>query len=153
MTRAPLTLSDTAMVLLRQYSELEGDYWAARMALSKIFPQPSREIDAVQYEWYETHNYSHVIGEIRWALMQEIWLLWTFPDIPIVRHLEWHLVFNMPLTTMAEKTFIPHHEYPRRNIRFMTRKPTESSWFLETLEIAYKKQLATRAKALLKADA
>lgn len=151
MIYKPLTLSDTAMVLLRQYSEIEGDYWAMQMALSHMIPRTSKEWDQAEYEWFETHNHSATISDVQWQLMHEIWLLWTFRDVPIARRLDWHLVLNLPLMTMAEKTFIPLREYPRRNIRLMTKKPGDTTWFLETLDIAYKKELTSRAKQALKA--
>jgi hypothetical protein len=146
MTREPLMLSDTAMVLLRQYSEMNTDYWVTQKALSQVISRVSKEYDRAKYEWFETHNHSHIIGAVQSELMHEIWLLWTFRDMPIVHYLEWHLVFNLPLMTMAEKTFILPHEYPRRNIRSMTKKSMDTTWFLETLEIAYTKALALRTQ-------
>lgn len=151
MVYKPLMLSDTAMVLLRQYSEIEADYWAMQMALAHAIPRPSEEWDIAEHEWFKTHNHSAMISDVQWALMHDIWLSWTFSDVPIVRHLDWHLTLNMPLMVMAEKSFISLRDYTYRSIRAVTKKPADTTWFLETLDIAYKKELASRAKMALRA--
>jgi hypothetical protein len=154
MTRAPLMLSDTAMMLLRQYHELEESYCAfeeEKIYLEKFNP---RRFDSIHIkEWLAISFYhsSWERHEIQRYLMHEIWLLWSFPDIPLIRHMDWHMAFNKPLMTMAEKTFIPPDEYPRLAALFMTRTPgmlfmtrqrNDTRWFLETLDIAYTKALA-----------
>jgi hypothetical protein len=151
MVYKPLMLSDTAMGLLRQYSEIEGDYWAMQMALAPVIPRPSEEWDIVEYTWFATHNHTAIISDVQWNLMHEIWLLWTFRDVPIVRHLDWHFTLNMPLMVMAEKSFISLRDYSRFGIRYLTKKPADTTWFLETLDIAYKKELASRARAAVRA--
>ena len=151
MMRKPLMLSDTAMVLLRQYSDIEADYWAMQMALAPLIPRPSEAWDTAEHEWFVTHNHSAVISDVQWKLMHDIWLSWTFRDVPIVRHLDWHLTLNMPLMVMAEKSFISLHDYNHRVIRAVTKKPDETRWFLDTLDIAYKKELASRARAAVRA--
>jgi len=151
MVSKPLMLSDTAMVLLRQYSEIESDYWAMQMALAPLIPRPSEAWDIAEHEWFVTHNHSAMISDVQWALMHDIWLTWTFRDVPLVRHLDWHLTLNMPLMTMAERSFISLRDYTYRSIRAVTKKPADTTWFLETLDVAYKKELASRAKMALKA--
>ena len=69
-------------------------------------------------------------------LLHEIWLLWTFPDLQPVRHLEWHVVFNTNLMMMSEMLFISPYEYSRNNRRFM--HGYDAKCFIEQLEIAYK---------------
>ena len=147
----PLMLSDTAMVLLRQYSEIEADYWAMQMALNQAMPRDTEEWAAAEYTWFATHNHNAIISAVQWNLMHEIWLLWTFRDVPIVRHLDWHFTLNMPLMTMAERSFISLHDYNHRVIRSVTKKTADTTWFLETLDIAYKKELASQARMALRA--
>ena len=138
MTRQPLMLSDTAMVLLRRYSEQDDAYWANHTALSQLIPKTSIEWDRARYVWYETHNHYSEIRQVQGALMVEIWLLWAFPDIPIVRRLNWHLVLNDSLMTMAEIIFISPQEFRRQGMR-VTKKPDQAVWFLEMLETLYKR--------------
>jgi hypothetical protein len=151
MVSKPLTLSDTAMVLLRQYSELESDYWAMQMALSHAMPRDTEEWQAAEYTWFATHNHNAMISAVQWDLMHDIWLSWTFRDVPIVRRLDWHLTLNMPLMVMAEKSFISLRDYSRFGIRYLTKKPADTTWFLETLDTAYKKELSSRARAAVRA--
>jgi hypothetical protein len=151
MIYKPLMLSDTAMVLLRQYSELEGDYWAMQMALSHAMPRGTEEWQTAEHTWFATHNHNATISAVQWDLMHEIWLLWTFRDVPIARQLDWHLTLNMPLMMMAEKSFISLRDYSRFGIRYLTKKSADTTWFLETLDIAYKKELASRARQALRA--
>src|SRR5690348_10710287 len=90
MTREPLMLSDTAMVLLRRYVELQEE----------AFETLSRSSDNESYKSLETTYWSvlsefhqeleHVAAE----LLSEVGLLWSFPDLVPLRYLEWHFTFD-----------------------------------------------------------
>jgi hypothetical protein len=141
MTPKSLVLTDTAMLLLQTYVELDDDHWDVYESLTRD------DTDHRQNwaQWETTHHNAALTHQVLWRLMHELWLLWTFGDgVPLVRHLSWHFAFDRALMKMAEATFISPHQYPRRNIRFLTHRPIETKWFVESLETAYKKALVTR---------
>jgi hypothetical protein len=116
LTRPPLVLSDTAMVLLR------------------------RSVEATEYgRSIQSSHHWQIEREIQQELMHEIWLLWTFPDLLPKRHLDWHIIFDTTLMMMAEMMLISPYEYSRGNRRFMSGYDTKC--FIEKLEAAYRSGL------------
>lgn len=78
MSREPLMLSDTAMVLLRRCHELDDDslMYSVRDFSSGIDKGIFRKM-RMDIDWRRLIR-QHLQSE----LIHEIWLLWTFQDIP-----------------------------------------------------------------------
>src|SRR5688500_1207199 len=91
--RAPLILSDTAMVLLRQYIDLNDHREAIRDILTPYSSSVSEEAKQSWIAWLEGHD-DQAETQMETELLQEIWLLWRSQDLPLIRHLDWHLTLE-----------------------------------------------------------
>jgi hypothetical protein len=108
MSYEPLMLSDTAMVLLGQYVEIEEYVLAIETALYQQVGPPSRERTLAENAWSQTHNYPRSsLMAMQRQLREEIWYLWMFPDIPVVRHLSWHLVLPQNIISYIPDAWRP----------------------------------------------
>lgn len=135
MAREPLMLSDTAMVLLREYVEIhdrlnEINFYTCLTEQEKITKSElRREMSFLEQEF-----------------MYDIWHLWVFPDIPIMRYLEWHVVFNERLTSISWRLFLP----PARVRRHYADPIRPDTWslgpFIEELEALYRQTAAQHAQ-------
>jgi hypothetical protein len=144
MPYKPLMLSDTAMVLLREYACIDED---GRAMLAD--PLVDDDLLKAPVEW---DNFSPLLdygSRLRSMLMYEIWLLWTYSDIELIRHIDWHLVLDDHLMSLAQKTFFSTRSY---RISDRTIHPHYHGLFAEELLKAYKNALETRlnTKALSK---
>ena len=103
MSREPLMLSDTAMVLLREYQHLyEGEVGRLR----------NRNTDSQYIAQYASTapDLSHVVTEF----VRELEALWLSADLVPRRSLDWHFVLNDDLAAQIEKVFelLPNHRVP-----------------------------------------
>jgi hypothetical protein len=103
--RAPLMLSDTAMVLLRQYIALNDHRDAIRDILTPYDSRVSEEAKQRWIAWLEGHD-DQAETQMETELLQEIWLLWRSQDLPLIRHLDWHLILEGDFIMWAEKSRI-----------------------------------------------
>lgn len=146
ITREPLMLSDTAMVLLREYACIDED---GRAMLAD--PLVDDDLLKAPVEW---DNFSPLLNygsRLRSMLLYEMWLLWTYSDIELIRHLDWHIVLNDDLMTLAQKTFTSTRSYKVSDGTIHFRY---HGLFAEELLKAYKNALETRLNTtlLLKGD-
>jgi hypothetical protein len=151
MTREPLILSDTAMVLLQRSVEENMHVQIVENTFGSPIESPGQA--APWYEGLRPSAYFHDIKDCHRRMMHEIWLLWTFQDVPIIRHLEWNLRFNDTLMAMAKKSFVPLEDYAQRRTWFITSGPLETIHFIEALHLAYHKALTMRAVGLSSREA
>jgi hypothetical protein len=147
MTREPLMLSDTAMVLLRHYRELCEHRWTMEEILSFGKPDLTEEQQAEWREWLHTHNHMEHIGQIERELIDEIWHLVTSLDQPVIRHLDWHLVFDDRLMGWVERTFMPDDTDECVDAVYFERHPIHVRRFIYVLFDVYYNALAEREKA------
>jgi hypothetical protein len=59
---------------------------------------------------------SERINELEDALMQEIWMLWTSPDLTPARLLNWHLVFDSDLMALVAAYLVTQPEHALRRL-------------------------------------
>jgi hypothetical protein len=129
MTREPLMLSDTAMVLVRRLIELDNDNLAFReyqgsLRNTNVGPWPPPQPESL-------FLYRRVEDE----LFHEIRCLWLFPGLPLTRHLDWHILFDEQLMTAAEVVCVSSHSDERALALVM---------FIAKLIKKYQKTLALR---------
>jgi hypothetical protein len=87
-------LSDTAMVLLRRYVEYEDYILAIETAIYEQEQSPTM----VQGMWSRTHNSPrNALRDLQREIKEDIWHLWKYPDLPVIRHLSWHLTLTQDL--------------------------------------------------------
>lgn len=140
MTREPLMLSDTAMVLLRRSVEANIYVQSVRSLLGE---DPAKLVPG-QGSWFrdgfQAHAYDIEIRNVNRALMYDVWLLWTFRDIPVIRSLDWHLSLNETLISMAGKTFLPLDQV-QHETRIVTQSREDGVRFISALHLAYRQAL------------
>jgi hypothetical protein len=181
--REPLMLSDTAMVLLREYVDLKDHFTALLGAMTQDLSPTSpplndiakiltnnwsvtelstdAEIEAsakvLMNNWSENDLSLPIftlparIEHVEEELLQELWLLWTSPDVTPIRTLDWHIVFDEALMAAAEKRLASRPEPFRPEINpdavgqmvGMRELETETG-LINQLENAYKVGLAAR---------
>jgi hypothetical protein len=103
MTREPLMLSDTAMVLLRQYVELQEDTFEtfSRSTNSQIFNSMQGS------HWTLDSEFRQELENVAYELMNELRLLWLFTDLGPLRHLDWHFTLEDDLMNRLNELFEP----------------------------------------------
>jgi hypothetical protein len=142
MTREPLMLSDTAMVLLKRSFDASSYVQSVTPVLG-VDPDSHRYVPGY-VRWFpeglHPFLYDREIRDVNRALVYEVWLLWTFPDIPITRGLEWHLSFNNTLMLMAENTFLPV-EQVQHGTQTVTLSRKDGVRFISALHFAYREAL------------
>lgn len=139
MMPEPLTLSDTAMVLLRRHAEqwenikvyftVESDSWRAIDNWSNLagVPGMSRVLQAIEEE-----------------LLVEMWHLFVHRDLVPSRSLEWHLTLSKTSMWIARKTFLPSDQIQNLNGRVRLAPSPFHAHFMNAMEEDYKKALAFR---------
>jgi hypothetical protein len=100
-SREPLILSDTAMVLLRRYEEFKDHQQAVRDLLAPYSLGASKDTLENWRTWLRLHN-NGLRSQLENELLEEIQLLWRYPDLRLVRHLDWHLRLEADFITWAE---------------------------------------------------
>lgn len=103
MSREPLMLSDTAMVLLRQYIDFNDHREAVRDIL---LPYSSGASEEAKYNWMVWLDDNPSRTQLESELLQEIWLLWCYPDLKPIRYLDWHLTLEGDFIMWAENSRI-----------------------------------------------
>lgn len=102
-----LMLSDTAMVLLRQYVEVWQDY----KALNQLFEEAQRDPDHPYYNNFELIQNITArrtrMDHLSMDLVQDIWYLWHYDDISVIRHLDWHLTLDPDAMRLAAEIYLP----------------------------------------------
>jgi hypothetical protein len=143
-TRESLMLSDTAMVLLRRYEEVDTHYWAMRKVLPPAGLASSKEIQGYWKEWEQRHNNTHLIHQVQQELLQDIWFLWRYPDIQPIRHLEWHVTLAGELIEWAEQiNVLGRYTYSDKDyMDALTTIRFELAQFLKKLLAVYKESAA-----------
>ena len=147
-TREPLMLSDTAMVLLRQSIEVQEfistlhEAFHAEMQRLSYPPRSMRYIQTWN-SWRDSDAY-RLRAQIYEELLRDIWHLWAYPDIPVSCHLDWHVVLDAELMTLAEKAFLDYGPVfwiaPRNAFLLM------GTEFIPELQAAYTKALMLRTQ-------
>jgi hypothetical protein len=158
MVHEPLILSDTAMVLLQRYVEIDDDY-------QTINAQAVNYPERLDKSFYRTrHDLLPIRGRIGDELLSDIWFLWAFPDVSVMRHLNWHFVLTDLLMRLITKVSlspleqseriraqVEHDELTRARGDDMTTFPAGMllyhgmrDIFLETLVDDYRRELARR---------
>lgn len=136
MTNEPLMLSDTAMMLLRQSIE-NADFINTFNGELRKSPLSPLSLEYGQREQVVSENAYDVRRQIHEELLLDIWCLWAYPDIPILRYLEWHVVLDAHLMVLAEKAFLAYHRHlwlVPRNVNHLI-----GTYFIPELEAAYKR--------------
>jgi hypothetical protein len=161
MTREPLMLSDTAMVLLQEYVEIKNHKTnMLKAALQEIFPQIASFQEAsglflalipeereklmtrIVQRLQEDLSVQREL-DVEFELVQEIWTLWTSPDLTPIRLLDWHLAFDAELMMLAEIYLVARPEHPRRrSAPVVIVNPWEP--LLDRLRATYQTELAKR---------
>lgn len=104
MTDNSLILNDTAMVLLRQYDEIYTHYNDIHDAFyfytldNSVVLNPELN-PRIKLLYKPTMK----LFELHQECLREIWLLWCYPDIKPIRHLDWHLMLDGCLIEWAEQ--------------------------------------------------
>jgi hypothetical protein len=129
-----LMLSDTAMVLLREYIEAYAAWWLVTEEHNRRSDPDKKDIDL---DCTERH---HTISNLREALIDELAYLSIMNDIRLIRHLDWHLTLNQHLMTEMEETLRSRQETHRS--AFMQRYD-----FMRELRQAYQAALSRRRNA------
>ena len=103
MTREPLMLSDTAMVLLRRYVELQEDAFEtfSRSLDKEIFNSLDGSFWTVRVEFHQE------LEDVATELVSELRLLWSFRDLVPIRHLVWHFIPEESVMNRLNEFFKP----------------------------------------------
>jgi hypothetical protein len=92
-----IQLSDTAMVLLRECVEAEIAWFLAIKERDS-----GTDIDKVNSA-AEVSARHRELRDLRETLIDELWYLSISHDIPLIRHLDWHLTLNQDLMAEMQK--------------------------------------------------
>jgi hypothetical protein len=134
MSREPLILSDTAMVLLREYSEIDKDYFVSA-ARANVF-------SVIGYAGSARRDVLESVGN---ELLSDIWVSWIFPNQSFIRHLDWHFVFTndlMKLISKLDLSPLQTNTSPENRSLHRLRRQT----FLDMLVNAYQDALEEKAE-------
>ena len=143
MSREPLMLSDTAMVLLRRYFELYERTLDVYRQIGHGLTSPMTKDELQEYrEWHQLHNVSRRMGEMQRDLLEEFCLLWSFPDLPPIQQLDWHFVLEGDLLAFFVDLV---YRSPEQRIFFSPLGEIASN-FVGLLMRDYKNALAERAQ-------
>jgi len=143
MAREPLMLSDTAMVLLRHYDELDNKYLTEMVSKLSL----TLTVETLLGIRADIFTKSQLREVIKSEFLDETWLLWRFQETSIMRVLEWHFVFNETLMTMAETMFSSWNDHPQPYRRFIINTSPEVSLFFDALSKDYKTALAAHTSS------
>jgi len=165
--REPLILSDTAMVLLRDYMDIKQHQqsmyqaviqeflpatasWAPKVAYwMRLSLSESSLITQQLAERLQTTQdiFGRTVEDVEFELMREIWTLWTLPDLRPIRLMDWHLVFDSDLMALAEAYLVTRPEHALRRLeRVMVGIVNPYDPFLDRLSAAYQTALTERGK-------
>jgi hypothetical protein len=107
MLKHSLMLTDTAMVLLRQYVEAWHDY----KVVNQLFEEAQRDPEHPYHNNFELiqtitarrTRMDHLSRE----LVQDLWYVWHYDDLVVIRYLDWHLTLDPDAMRLASEIYLP----------------------------------------------